>query len=147
VFDVMMSSLVASLGSDAPQIRRPFWKMGLRFSMGDLDVYLRRFDTESVLDNISEARLRRICEAIDTDVTTTGANLVFNLISTYKMDVGYQYLTRVLSLGVRPDVPNLEGKLPLEKAILQGKFELAEALALCGAASVVGSDADFTQVR
>jgi hypothetical protein len=97
----------------------------------DFLVFLKRLEGVNVVDHASEARLRRICEAFDTDVDSAGDNLVLHLTSTG----GYQtpILKRVLSLGVRPDVPNSKGKLPLDLAVSLKTFRTAQAFALCRA--------------
>jgi hypothetical protein len=104
-----------------------------------LQVFLNRLENVCVVDYASEARLRRVCEVVDADVGPAGRNLVFYLtVRNQIKNVGY--LKRVLSLGARPDVPNLKGKRPYDLAVSQVRPGNAEVLAMCRA------DADLRKV-
>jgi hypothetical protein len=133
-----MSSLVASLGRDAP----PGGARLYNAKKADLLVFLKRLENVYVVDHASEARLRRVCEAIDTDVGSNGHNLVFHLSMGFKNQSGAELLKQVLSLGARPDVPNKEGKRPLDEALSCLKVEIGQALALSRAELVNPHDED-----
>jgi hypothetical protein len=137
-----MSSLFASLGRDAPP-----GGAGLHNAKkADIVVFLKRLEYVYVVDHASEARMRRVCEAIDTDVGSTGKNLVFYLTVGFKDESGDELLKQVLSLGARPDVPNKLGKLPLEAALSHSKLGIAQALALSRPALVHPDDWDNLQL-
>jgi hypothetical protein len=138
-----MPSLADVLGRDAP----PGGARLCNAKKGVIDEFLKRLENVYVVDHASEARLRRVCEAVDTDVNQSGDNLVFNLTAIWDCDTGTLHLKRVLSLGVRPDVPNAKWKLPLDIAVSQKKFGTAEAFALCRAVPVSPDGANFVQVR
>lgn len=106
MLDVMISSRAASLGRNAPPRNRPLWELGVIANKADLDVFLKRIKDVPVVDVESEARLRRVCKAVDTDVRSSGGNLLFYLTATFKKGAGVALFKQVLSLGVRPDVPN-----------------------------------------
>lgn len=108
-----MSSLPAS--PDAPPVGRSTWDLGLKGNGVRLDAFLKSLENVDVVDNASEVRLRRVCEAVDADVSPNGRNLVFYLSAHETRSV--DFLRRVLSLGLRPDVPDSTGELPVDAAL------------------------------
>jgi hypothetical protein len=126
-----MSSLPAS--PDAPPVGRSTWDLGLKGNGVRLDAFLKSLENVDVVDNASEVRLRRVCEAVDADVSPNGRNLVFYLSAHETRSV--DFLRRVLSLGLRPDVPDSTGELPVDAALSYKKFTEAKTLPLDAALS------------
>ncbi len=125
-----MSSLPPpSLSPDAPPRGRTLWDLCLPENRARFEAFLKGLEDMYVVDEASEARLRRVCAAVDADVSTNGRNLVFYLSKFSR--TSREDLTRVLSLGVRPDVPDSTGTLPMEKALSWRKFRRAKFLAMC----------------
>jgi hypothetical protein len=145
---VAMSAFAQSLGRDAPPSGRPLWELGLRGNGTDRNAFLKPLLEVSVVDSASEDRLRRVCEAIDTDVCPAGCNLVYNLIASYNGgESEVTSLKRVLSLGARPDVPNSDGERPLDIALSGSKARMYRALTVCTATVLVRDDRDWIKVR
>jgi hypothetical protein len=133
-----MSWAFTTLGDDAP----PSGRTPRFLSNDDLLVFVKRLENVDVVDEASEARLRRVCFVLDRDVSNAGRNLVFKLALSNEEQC--LLLKQVLSLGARPDVPNSTGVVPFDAALSKGKIAEADALAMCR--DVVYADPVLKQV-
>ncbi len=143
-----VTSVNASLGDDEPPNGLSFCQLGLDAFGPSLGDYLKKVETITVHSKATAPRLTLVCKAIDSDVGgLDGANMVFNLATKAPNESGLKRLKRVLSLGVRPDVPNCWRELPLEVAFCQGKLQTAKALALCRPTVIASNAVTLQRIR